>query len=108
MLTEKEIVDAFYASNPSMDLDEGWPGLVRFGRAIEELVKKEHGIGVPVEAADCHKEKPLFGVIPERLWKETRVWDLINCLSNHSDNRKPIHELWLDELRRLLNDVLYK
>ena len=57
--------------------------------------------------------KPPLGVMPEKLWKECRVWDLIGGLSRARDARSygpeslEKHGVWLDELRRLLNEVLY-
>jgi len=47
--------------------------------------------------------KPPLGIIPERLWKEGRVWDLVECLARHR-NQQSIPSEWFDELRRLLGD----
>lgn len=48
--------------------------------------------------------KPPLGIIPERVWKEMRMWDLIRCLVRNQD-QPAIKGEWLDELRRLLNEL---
>lgn len=67
----------------------------------------------PPEASGRRPDKPPLGVMPEWLWKEQRVWELIDCLSrNRPGSEAPIclgdrpSGIWLDELRRLLNDLL--
>jgi hypothetical protein len=107
-------------------LAEGWPPLERFGRAVEKLVEEKNGINIPVEISTAAEPKPPIGIMPEKLWKECRMWNLIECLARyHIVNSSPIgivstndvlvnhdwtknHELWLDELRRLLHEVLYR
>ena len=41
LLTEIELRQAFYATNTSEPLAEGWPGLERFAREVERLVKQK-------------------------------------------------------------------
>ena len=48
--------------------------------------------------------KPPLGIIPERLWKECRAWDLIECLARHRQQQSIPGE-WFDELRRLLDEL---
>jgi len=54
-------------------------------------------------AHDGPKEKPPLGVMPERLWKERRISDLIRAIGEYADdpNRKPKPE-WCLELADLL------
>jgi hypothetical protein len=114
MLTEEELIGAFLETNEAEPLAEDWPWLERFGRAVEKLVEKKNGINIPVEIAADAEHKPPLGIMPEKLWKECRVWDLIGCLSRAHDERsyapEPMEKYgaWLDELRRLLHDILYK
>lgn len=68
---------------------------------------------LPAEASEPRPDKPPLGIMPELLWKERRVWDLIDCLSkNRPSSEAPIclgdrpSSIWLDELRRLLTDLL--
>lgn len=42
LLTETELRTAFYATNTSEPLAEGWPGLERFAREVERLVKQRN------------------------------------------------------------------
>ena len=120
MLTKEELIDAFFEwkpyqpTNDSEPLAEGWPGLERFGRAIENLVERKNGVNIPVETISTNEHKPPLGVMSEKLWKECRVWDLIGGLSRARDARSygpeslEKHGAWLDELRRLLNEVLHR
>jgi len=43
MLTEEQLRNIFTATNSSEPLCEGWPGLERFARKVEETVKEEYG-----------------------------------------------------------------
>ena len=48
--------------------------------------------------------KPPLGIMPERLWKECRAWDLIECLARNRQQQSIPGE-WFDELRRLLDEL---
>lgn len=103
MLTQNELRNAFERTNIKEPLEEGWPGLERFAREVERLVNNE-----PTVHENTSK-KPEIGIIPEKLWKELRIFDLISCIDRHRMSNimsQEIGEIWLDELRRLLNDVL--
>lgn len=49
--------------------------------------------------------KPPLGIMPERLWKECRAWDLIACLARHKEQPSVPSEWW-DELWRLLDELV--
>ena len=49
------------------------------------------------------KDKPPIGIMPERLWKEERVWDLMECIARHR-GLEDIPVDWYNELRNLLNE----
>lgn len=48
--------------------------------------------------------KPPLGIMPEQIWKEGRVWDLIECLARHR-HETSIPGGWFGELRRLLGEI---
>lgn len=50
--------------------------------------------------------KPPLGIMPEKLWKEQRVNDLIDCISrNYKQNKSnPNMGIWMDELSRLITE----
>ena len=63
------------------------------------------GSASPASAdSGCCAVKPPLGIIPERLWKECRAWDLIECLARHREQQSIPGE-WFDELRRLLDEL---
>lgn len=48
-------------------------------------------------------QMPPLGIMPEFIWKEFRIWDLIECLArNRHQENIPLE--WLIELRLLLNE----
>jgi hypothetical protein len=70
------------------------------------IIKKRQRAARKSEAAcsgTIASQKPPIGITPEWLWKETRVWDLIECLSRHR-HQQSIPGPWFDELRRLLSE----
>ena len=106
MLTEVQMRGAFVATNTSEPLTEGWPGLERFGRMIEEMVKHEYGIEVPVDEAITYSDE----ILSERCWKEKRIADLVLFLGKALSSNRLVFEkykCYFDELRRLLHDVMY-
>ena len=106
MLTEVQMRGAFLATNTAEPLSEGWPGLERFGRKIEEMVKDEYGIEVPVNEAVAYSDD----ILSERCWKEKRIADLIMFLSKAIASNSLVFEkyqCYFDQLRRLLHEVMY-
>jgi len=47
---------------------------------------------------DKPKEKPPLGIMPELLWHETRMWELIAALERHQSLNAPYPVEWLLEL----------
>lgn len=43
--------------------------------------------------------KPPLGILPERLWLETRAWDLIEVLARHRWAGCAYKHKWMSELR---------
>ena len=60
-----------------------------------------------------HCRKPPLGIMPEWLWKEQRLHDLLLCATRNWPEGeggvcckdRPL-AVWLDEVRRLLNELL--
>jgi len=50
--------------------------------------------------------KPPIGIKPEWLWKEERMWALINCLSEHEKSGFAIQFEWVEELGELIPDFI--
>lgn len=50
--------------------------------------------------------KPPLGIVPEWLWREERMWDLIHALSRHSEAPVEIHIEWFLELERRLANFI--
>jgi len=48
--------------------------------------------------------KPPLGIMPERIWKEHRAWELMKCIVRH-ESQPTIPGEWWDELRRLLTEL---
>jgi hypothetical protein len=44
-------------------------------------------------------KKPPIGIMSEQLWREKRMWDLIECLARHR-SAEEIPFVWLEELYR--------
>ena len=59
---------------------------------------------MPESKAEKGMRKPPLGITPELLWKEERVWALIECLARHSSESKVPPE-WVGELRRLIDEL---
>lgn len=52
-------------------------------------------------------QKPPLGIMPEPVWRELRMWELIKCLARHAgQGTHPVHREWLEELRDRLNESL--
>lgn len=47
--------------------------------------------------------KPPLGIEPESIWHETRMLDLIDCISRYRTAGLPIKDEWMAELRNLLD-----
>ena len=112
MLTEDQLRSAFSATNSSEPLAEGWSGLERFARKIEEVVKEEYGIEVPVEEPiTCSDNYRLtLDILSERSWNRKRITYLIIFLSKIIQDNYLVferYECFFDELRRLLMNELY-
>ena len=52
------------------------------------------------------KQKPPMGIMPQWLWKELRMWGLICALARCSEEGIDYHKELLEELNRILIDVL--
>jgi hypothetical protein len=51
-------------------------------------------------------EKPPLGIMPEKLWKEQRIAELIDCLCRYKEKiYAPSIKNWIDELNRLVKEV---
>lgn len=106
MLTEDQLRSAFSATNSSEPLAEGWSGLERFARKIEEVVKEEYGIEIPIEEPITYSED----ILSERSWNRKRITDLIIFLGKTMQENYLVferYECFFDELRRLLMNELY-
>lgn len=89
LLTETELRTAFYATNTSEPLAEGWPGLERFAREVERLTKQRNesiktlteqdpnGLSPHVPGAKLDATKPncdlVFGGFSNALLEVARV-----------------------------------
>lgn len=107
MLTNLQLRDAFFLTNPEEPLAEGWPGLERFARKIESMVKADYGIEVPVNAS-ANKDD---SIASERDWVERRVCKLIQFLSNKltpDDVSFQRYGSFTDELQRHLQALDYR
>jgi hypothetical protein len=51
-------------------------------------------------------EKPPIGIVPEDLWVEIRMWDLIACLARYKQTAFPYKVEWLIELEQRINQSL--
>jgi hypothetical protein len=49
--------------------------------------------------------KPQIGIMPEKLWKQKRAFDLIECLARYSLAGLPVQNEWLAELGKLLGEL---
>lgn len=52
-----------------------------------------------------HYEKPPIGLMPERIWKLHRFEDVTAAIRRYSDAGRVIPDEWLDEYRRLKNEL---
>ena len=43
--------------------------------------------------------------MPEKLWKQKRAFDLIECVARYSTAGMPVHNGWLTELGKLLGEL---
>jgi hypothetical protein len=59
MLTEAEIRKAFTNTNTAEPLAEGWPGLLRFAREIERIVRLPFDERFGTECSCCGELKEL-------------------------------------------------
>lgn len=106
MLTEEQLRNIFTATNSSEPLCEGWPGLERFARKVEETVKEEYGIEVPADEPIIYVDN----IFSEKSWNRKRITDLIIFLSKILQDNYLVFERYgcfFDELRRLLMNELY-
>lgn len=100
-------LNAFCSTNSSEPLTEGWPGLERYGRAVEKLVMSDKNRKFE---KDTVINKLPVGVMPEKRWKESRVFDLMECMIRRHNERTSSEEqygIWMNELRRLLNEIQF-
>lgn len=81
MLSEKQLREAFYATNTSEPLEEGWPGLERFARLIEKMAI-ELGTNKPNPILDFFK----YSHLPEHLQEVSKP---LSELANKMDNILP-------------------
>lgn len=61
-LTDEELRDAFNRTNDAGPLAEGWPGLERFAREVERMVRFKHlpmSDRYGLKCSICGKLKPL-------------------------------------------------
>ena len=49
--------------------------------------------------------KPPLGIMPEKIWKQKRAFDLIECVARYSTAGMPVHNEWLAELGKLLGEL---
>lgn len=49
-------------------------------------------------------ERPPLGIIPQVIWKEHRLRDLIEAVARYTVARIPAKPEWYEEIRDLLND----
>lgn len=106
MLTEGQLRSIFLATNTSESLCEGWPGLERFARKVEETVKEEYGIEVSSNEPVVYVDD----IFSEKSWNRKRIIDLITFLSKIMQKQHLVferYECFFDELRRLLMNELY-
>jgi len=106
MLTEDQLRSIFLATNASEPLCEGWPGLERFARKVEETVKEECGIEVSSNEPVVYVDN----IFSEKSWNRKRIIDLITFLSKIMQEQHLVfeqYECFFDELRRLLMNELY-
>jgi hypothetical protein len=50
--------------------------------------------------------RPPLGVMPEWLWREKRMWEIIHALHRHSEAMHSYPTEWLEELHARVGDVL--
>ena len=85
--------------NPFRDLSQDI--LIEDGvRQIMGTLKGE----IPMPDKIYEAKTPPLGIIPERLWKEQRIWDLIECLARNREEKTEDVYVWLSELTRLLKE----
>lgn len=53
-----------------------------------------------ISPRESDMDKPPVGVMPERLWLETRFNDLAEACNRYVEARKPIPSEWRDEMIR--------
>ena len=93
MLTEKELRDAFISTNTSEPLAEGWPGLERFWRAVEKLIKDKEA-----HIADFDPAKWQGSLFEEDQNNS-------NGEDNMSDTRKPLLDSYIADKRATANKL---
>lgn len=75
------------------------------GRVIEmnlmEVVKSASG-----QVKNEPIQNPPIGVMPEHLWREQRMWTLIDRLAEHHDKRADVDPKWLYELYNRIDDTI--
>ena len=47
-------------------------------------------------------EKPPIGLIPEYLWKEKRLFDIIEAINRYIEAKKEIPIEWIEEYNKLI------
>ncbi len=57
-----------------------------------------------VSKASTATTEPPLGIEPESIWCETRMFDLIDCISRYRTAGFPVNDDWLIELERYLSD----
>lgn len=109
--TDSEIFDWL---NRSLD----WPKVITLFKAmtyedsgkvsdvpsyLTGIIEEEKISGTKTEIFNA-KVKPPLGIMPEKIWKEERIWELIACLNRNKGVVSTNITKWADELGRLLTD----